>query len=70
MAKRDHYLATDIRDSKRTKIVREVLGFRIYSHTIPNIAGTHIVTWNDNDWTAYPDFESAFEATIHGNPPA
>ena len=70
MAKRDHYLPADIVKSTRTKFVQDVTGFRIYSHTISNIVGTHIVLWNDDEWPPLVDLESALEATIHGNMPA
>lgn len=58
MAKRDHYLGTDIRKSTRTKLVQTIGEVAIYSHTIRNIAGTHIVVLGD-DWEAADTIQAA-----------
>ena len=51
--------------SRYTKLVYAMsYGSRIYSHTHPRIAGTHVVVWPEQmpgvrDWTAYETLDEA-----------
>lgn len=59
MTKRTHYSGQDIMQSSKTRLVKKARVGYIYSHRIPTIAGTHVVVWNQYEWTAYDSLEQA-----------
>lgn len=55
--------------SPYTKLIETVGGARIYSHTHPRIAGTHVIVWppatdgrKRTDWDSYQNLEDAQSA--------
>lgn len=60
MRKRPTLLGEAVARSRYTKLVRNLPdGARLYSHTSPYIAGTHLILWNDGAWDSYPTLEDA-----------
>jgi len=55
-----------IRRSTRTKFLKTIRGFDIYSHRVPTIMGTAVVLDGKYNMTAFMTVEEAVKAVVTG----